>query len=120
MHCLIIIVGYDVERTHQFPIEAWRANNPQGFHYAETDAQILRSIEFDNELKGDENLYREGFLAAYGRSTLENDFNLYAEMAFTRPEHLQNLVAKYPKIRNKFKLMKAFYLGISKNFSLVF
>ncbi|MCD4812855.1 hypothetical protein K8S19_04095 [bacterium] len=103
-------------QAYQFPIEAWSANNSSEFHYAETDAQILRSIKFDTQLKGNENLYREGFLAAYGRSTLENDFNLYAEMAFTRPKHLQKLVVKYPKIHNKFELMKAFYLGISKKF----
>ena len=105
-------------RAYHFPEETWAAINPPETFYAKSDQQILKTIVNDNYLTTSEKFYKEGFLAEYGYSTLENDFNLYAEMAFTQPEKLKKLAEKYPRVRQKADLMKNFYLGISKDFSL--
>lgn len=106
-------------RAYHFPENAWSAINPPGTFYAKSDQQLLKTIANDNYLAVNEKLYQQGFLAQYGHSTLENDFNLYAEMAFTQPEKLSDLAEKYPRVRQKADLMKNFYLGISKSFSLI-
>ena len=105
-------------RVYQFPKEAWSSINPVEFHYAESDSQVLEAIAKTKKLTIKKRLYREGFLSKYGHSTLENDFNLYAEMAFTHPQQLRSLSEKYPRVRQKAKLTKNFYIGISKNFSI--
>lgn len=105
-------------RDYQFPKAVWSSINPDGFHYAESDSQILEAIAKGEEGSNKERLYREGFLSQYGRSTLENDFNLYAEMAFTHPQQLRRIAEKYPRVRQKAELMKNFYIGISKAFTM--
>ncbi len=106
-------------RAYHFPKETWSATNPPETFYVKSDQQILKTIANKNNLAVNENFYEQGFLAEYGYSTLENDFNLYAEMAFTQPEKLKELAEKYPRVRQKADLMKNFYLGISKDFSSV-
>ena len=105
-------------RAYQFPKEAWSSINPANFHYAESDSQVLEAIAKGDEPSNEERLYREGFLSKYGHSTLENDFNSYAEMAFTHPQQLRSLSEKYPSVRQKAELTKNFYIGISKYFSI--
>lgn len=106
-------------KAYRFPKEIWSSINPHDFLYAETDKQVLRAIANGDDSEGDAKLYHKGFLSRYAYSTLENDFNLYAEMAFTHPQQLKGLADKYPKIRQKVELMKNFYIGISKSFSIV-
>lgn len=105
-------------RTYHFPKEAWSSINPENFFYAKTDNQVLKAIAKGDKLKNNTSLYREGFLSTYGYSTLENDFNLYTEMAFTHPQQLRSLVEKYSRVRQKADLMKSFYMKISEDFSL--
>lgn len=104
--------------AYQFPKEHWSSINPVNFRYAESDGQVLESITKGNELENKAMHYRDGFLSKYGQSTLENDFNLYAEMAFTNPKQLRSLSEKYPRVRQKSELIKNFYIGISTDFSM--
>lgn len=105
-------------RNYRFPTDAWSAINPDSFQYAESDRQVLKAIENGNKSTKSETLYHDGFLAKYAQSTLENDFNLYAEMAFTQPYKLKSLAIKYPRINQKTKLIRDYYLGISKEFHM--
>lgn len=105
-------------RNYRFPANAWSAINPDSFHYAESDSQILKAIENGNESTKSEALYHDGFLAKYAQSTLENNFNLYAEMAFTQPHKLRSLAMKYPRINQKAELVRDYYIGISKDFHM--
>ncbi len=102
--------------AYPFPTEDWSSINPENFHYAESDRQVLEAISKGDERSNAERLFREGFLSEYGLSTIENDFNLFAEMAFTHPQELKRLAEKHPKIRQKAELLKKFYTGISKDF----
>jgi len=102
--------------AYPFPNEAWAAVNSKNFAYAKSRDEVLRSIE---NIDGDDSsgrYYHKGFLSDYGYSTLENDFNLYAEMAFTDPEALKALADTYPKMHQKSVLLKGFYKSISKDF----
>ncbi|MBL4607131.1 MAG: hypothetical protein JKY01_04805 [Pseudomonadales bacterium] len=105
-------------RIHLFPSDAWAAVNSKSFAYADADDDILSAIKNGGSDADVERYYHEGFLSNYGYSTLENDFNLYAEMAFTNPEKLRALANIHPRIRQKSVLLKGFYRGISKDFFL--
>lgn len=46
-------------------------------------------------------------------SDMENDFNTYAELAMTQPEKLKQLVAQYPRIKQKTQILVDFYSGLA-------
>jgi hypothetical protein len=53
-----------------------------------------------------------GFLSEYSKSSLENDFNLYAAMVFTDNKQFKELLSKYPAIKLKYELLLEFYRSI--------
>ena len=86
-------------RDYPFPSEAWAAVNSKSFARADTD--VLNAIDNNGGDDNSEHYFYESFLSNYGYPTLENDFNLYAEMAFTDPETLNVLADIHPRIRQK-------------------
>jgi hypothetical protein len=106
-------------RHHSFPELRWKALNPAGFTYTDDDADVLQAIA-RGELSGNAVLYEQGFIAEYGHTTLENDFNLYAETVFVDPDRMQALINEHRAIREKYYLLKEFYLNVSPNFQDVF
>ncbi|HED16656.1 MAG TPA: hypothetical protein ENI64_07595 [Gammaproteobacteria bacterium] len=104
---------------YEFSKLSWLAANPDGFTYAKTEEEKLQALKESTNIEGSKKLYKYGFLTEYNKSSLENDFNMYAEFAFTRPARLTNLAKKYPRIRRKVILLKEFYLNISKDFKPV-
>ena len=61
-----------------------------------------------------DDLLEKGFLNDYGRTSYENDFNVYAEALFTDHSHLRYLAREYPIINKKYQVIKKFYndLGV--------
>jgi len=106
-------------RKYNFPKDKWIENNPVNFSYAKSKKQVLNSIKNYSNVNGNEELYKAGFLAKYGQTSIEEDFNLYSETAFSEPGRLKQLSEKYPAIRIKMEIIKQFYLGISVKFSKV-
>jgi hypothetical protein len=102
-------------RNYMFPVWDWAAANPPGFEYLTEWDDVLEAIE-RAETEGNEALYREGLLAEYGRTELENDFNMYAELALTDPARMKALIDGYPVVRAKYEVLKAFYLAIDPTF----
>ena len=107
-------------RNHHFPENEFVKNNPPQFHYAQNTDEILRSITQDKNSTGNEALYKNGFLTKYSMSTLENDLNMFAEHIFTKPHLLHHLINTYPRLNNKYLVVKEFYLGINPEFKKIF
>ena len=103
-------------RDHSFPKEAWSSINPKGFAYLDSNEDILAAIEEGNKFGDKIGFHEEGFISKYGQTTLEEDFNVYAQMVFVHPQKLKSLSEKYPRIRQKHELIKSFYANISKDF----
>ncbi|MDV2081136.1 hypothetical protein [Marinobacter xestospongiae] len=100
-----------------FPSVAWKATNMAGFRYLENDQAVLAAISEPHNMRGEASLYRQGFLAAYGKTTLENDINLYAEVAMVEPDRLAELAEQYPRIAAKFRLLAGYYQAfVSRNY----
>ena len=60
--------------------------------------------------------YNAGFLSDYGKTSMGNDFNIYAEFAFAEPEKLRELAATYPIIAKKLSLFITAYTQFSAKY----
>lgn len=103
--------------NQNFPEQDWKKINPDHFLYLKNDKEILKPISDKRETIISESLYQQGFLNQYATTTLENDFNIYAEFLFGHPEKLKALAKKHRKIRQKLDLIKAYYLKLSTEFT---
>ena len=86
-----------------------------------TEEEVLASIHKGvDDNYSDPDLLKQGFLNRYAQSNFENDFNLYAEVIFTFPEKMRQLINQYPRVKQKYLFVKSFYINIDKGFSSVF
>ncbi|ATG78626.1 hypothetical protein [Pseudoalteromonas sp. 1_2015MBL_MicDiv] len=60
--------------------------------------------------------YSAGFLSDYGKTSMGNDFNTYAEFAFAEPEKLRELAATYPIIAKKLSVFITAYTQFSAKY----
>ncbi len=100
---------------NKFPEEAWKAVNEGGWEYKGTGVEMLGQEDIFGQT---EELLDRGFLVKYSQSSLENDVNMFAFWAFTRPKQLQELVSEYEKINKKYHLMVQFYEKIDPGISI--
>lgn len=65
-----------------------------------------------------EDILEKGFLRNYSMTNDENDFNIYAEMLFARPQEIKTLKEKYPNVKIKLDKLKEYYreLGFKGKF----
>ena len=61
-----------------------------------------------------------GFLSAYARSTVENDFNTYAEFIFMKPQELKSYAIKYEVTRDKLATIIRAYEDYDPRFAQYF
>ncbi len=102
-----------------FDESGWRQINPDGFEYfdeATGGSGAIRegkdSQEFDPEL------HEMGFLYQYAGSTLENDFNSFAENIFMGEESFFKTVEGYEKLKAKLDLIIEFYNAVNPRFTI--
>lgn len=107
-------------KNHDFPTQKWFDANPPDVKYQTDFEKYLKSIAEDRDLKGNDYYYQRGMMSKYSYSTLENDFNLYAQTVFNEPMRMKTLINKYPRIKTKYEILKGFYLSVSPEFSAVF
>ncbi len=98
-----------------FPNIRWHLANKPGFNYLPSQKDVVRSASPENHRDPNEapSWYRAGFVHYYGMSSLENDFNMYAELAMTHPEELKKLADQYPRIQAKTSILVDFYSSLA-------
>lgn len=96
---------------------AWKKANIAGFDYNDPEAGVgaIRNNESSQSL--DTILCTKGFLTQYAYSSLENDINTIAQNLFSPEENFWLYADKYPRIKQKVKLLIAFYSKLDKNFT---
>ncbi|HET9956980.1 MAG TPA: hypothetical protein VFQ61_20930 [Polyangiaceae bacterium] len=92
----------------------WRALLPTGWSPARTAKEALGAYEGDGKTPHD------GFLSSYGATTEENDFNVYAETAFTEAAELVKLAQSDATIAAKVALLIQAYEQIDARMGAVF
>jgi hypothetical protein len=84
----------------------WREFAPPDWNFVEDAGGALRGANASDPSM------ETGFLSAYGATTLENDFNVYAEKMFTEPDNLRRLARQHALIRRKLEFVRATYVAI--------
>lgn len=64
--------------------------------------------------------FADGFLSPYGTTSVENDFNVYAEILFTDPRRVIELAAEYDVIARKAALLMTAYAKLDRRLISVF
>jgi hypothetical protein len=77
---------------------SWATLMPSGWQPARTNAEVLSPHKEQDDR-------RDGFLTAYGATTLENDFNTYAETVFAFPSRLVAAARNSPIVGRKVGLV---------------
>ncbi len=89
----------------------WSEFAPAGWHYADRSGdQLRRAATPDPPLD-------TGFLNAYGATSIENDFNMYAEAMFAFPDYVACLAQQHPLIRRKLDFVMATYVAMDPAFT---
>lgn len=96
---------------------AWKKANIAGFDYNDPEAGVgaIRNNESSQGL--DSLLCSKGFLTQYAYSSMENDINTIAQNLFVPEENFWTYADKYPRIKQKVKLLIAFYGKLDKRFT---
>lgn len=89
----------------------WSEFAPAGWNFAASAReQLLRAATKDPPLD-------TGFLNAYGATSVENDFNMYAEVMFGFPDYVACLAQNYPLIRRKLDFVMQTYVAMDPAFT---
>lgn len=102
-----------------FKESAWRQVNPAGFSYFDEAGGGVGAIK-EGKTSSDFNVqaHESGFLYEYAESSLENDFNSFAENIFMGDDSFFNTVGNYEKLQMKLDLIVEFYNTIDPTFTL--
>ena len=88
----------------------WVKHNPKGFEYAMEGVDGPEVVRNGNaDLKGSAKFWQQGFVVGYGTMDFENDFNTFFETYMAKREKLNRLAKKYPRIKEKMKLVAQYF-----------
>jgi hypothetical protein len=94
---------------------AWSALN--SYDYVNDEGAVQAVREGNTALEYDERLHPEGFLYAYAKSSVEEDFNSIAEGMLRGSSEFWRIVDRYPKIRAKVTQAIDYYRSIDPIFT---
>lgn len=99
-------------RNHpdKFDWTAWQAANPEGFGYAAGGTEAVRSGRANTFY--DRRFLAQGFLCEYATSSIEEDFNMYAEGLMSGSRRFWAAVENYPAVAKKAELAMRFYAAL--------
>jgi|GEM_PF-1134589 len=104
---------------HLFNEKEWRDINPEGFEYFDESTGGSGAIKEGRASQYfSPEFHKEGFLYEYAQSTLENDFNSFAENIFMRNEDFFTTAEQYEKIKMKLDFIVSFYNSINPRFTI--
>jgi hypothetical protein len=101
--------------AEEFSQEAWKSVNVAGWEYNGTGVEMLGQEDIFAQT---DELLKRGFLVKYSQSSIENDVNMFAFWAFTKPEQLRELTSKYDRIGRKYRLVVQFYKKIDPGIAI--
>jgi hypothetical protein len=94
--------------------DAWQNTVPENWSFAPSAAEQLKGKAAPAPA------VETGFLNAYGATSAENDFNVYAEKMMTEMEVVMGLARRIPIIARKATLVRKSYAAIDPRMDAVF
>lgn len=95
---------------HILDSEKWMGIN--GIPYGAGGVQALK--DSGDAMDFEPTLHSQGFLYQYAISSLENDFNSFAENIFCPLKGFHEALLKYPKLKQKYNMVLQFYNTLDK------
>lgn len=119
--------GFDTDTFHHelssvvraqvaFNVTTWSAANPPGFAYMDL-AAYKATLADAGSVDGDPALHAAGFVARYGQTSLDNDFNTYAEKVFGHGPDFAREIAAFPRMRRKTRQLMDIYEALDPGFA---
>lgn len=96
-------------KHYGFPTAEWQPINKPSWRYLGSGSEMLEEKGLYSQTEG---LLADGFLNRYSQASLEEDFNIFVEWMFTKPDRLRELASMYERIRKKRELVMKFYQSI--------
>ncbi len=88
-------------------MKAWRASQPSGFKYRGDGTSSLREGTASTRYEAE--YHKQGFLAQYATSSLEEDFNMMAEGMLTGNPDFWKAIDAHPLLKSKLAAVAKFY-----------
>jgi hypothetical protein len=104
-------------RSHSFWVDPWTDHHPKNFKYFDDLYKSWQEVEEKRKKITDKECFQMGFVSTYGLTNFSNDFSEYSAMIFTDPKKFKQIMAKYPRVRGKFKVWLEFYQKIDPIFT---
>jgi len=102
-----------------FSKSEWEQINPAGFVYFDEATGGSGAIKEGKASQVfDSNAHQMGFLYEYAQSTMENDFNSFAENIFMGDESFFDIFEDYDKLKMKLDLTVKFYNALDSTFTI--
>ncbi len=102
-----------------FNVSDWTAANPPNFAYATT--AVYKSILTQRpSVEGNDTLHTQGFVSLYGTTSLDNDWNTYAERVFGHPRDFAAQITHFPKMALKTRQLLDIYTKMDPRFEAFF
>jgi len=102
-----------------FNVSDWTSNNPPGFAYKSL-ADYKAILAERPSVEGDDALHAQGFVSRYGTTSLDNDWNTYAERVFGHGRSLAVLIHRFPRMRDKVHQLLDIYARLDPRFEPYF
>ena len=103
---------------HYFDKEKWINTNIKGFKYGKGGVNALKK-KIANQ-KFNRRINKKGLLTQYSISSLENDFNNFAQNIFLPSKNFKSILRKYKRLRQKRDIILRFYQRIDNQFTKQF
>ena len=98
-----------------FPTDEWRNANFPEFTYGEWGGDAIKAGNASNEM--DVEFFRQGFLNSYSVSAIEEDIAEMYSLLMTNPSYVNYLTVYYPRLGEKFDLLKGFLVEVDWSYT---
>jgi hypothetical protein len=100
---------------YYFDKELWLNTNAKGFKYGDGGVNALKTGKTGQYF--DSKINKMGLLSQYSTSDMENDLNNFAQNIFLPHKDFADLLIKYERLNQKYKILVDFYTKIDKGFT---
>ena len=102
-----------------FNVSDLTAANPPNFTYTSFD-EYKRILAQPSAVEGDDDLHARGFVSLHGTTSLDNDWNTYAERVFGHARDFAEEIGRFPKMRDKTRQLLDIYSKMDPRFEPFF
>lgn len=113
-NCLFHEFAHILQVAHPIDMDSWMAALPEGFKYYGQGSEMMDAGV--NPFESGEELWKEGFVLQYSKASLSEDFAVFSDYLFSRPEQTLEWAKKYPAMRKRVAALIRHYRSISPDY----